>query len=38
MDKRDRRKIQKELDAIAEGRVKADYPLARDASRVEAEA
>ncbi|NTV68436.1 MAG: peptide deformylase [Chlorobaculum sp.] len=38
MDKRDRRKIQKELDAIAQGLVKADYPLARHAERVEAEA
>ena len=28
MEKRDRKKIQKELDAIAEGRVTADYPLA----------
>ncbi|NTU53332.1 MAG: peptide deformylase [Chlorobiaceae bacterium] len=38
MDKRDRRSIQKELDAIAEGRVKADYPLARDSKRIESEA
>ena len=38
MEKRDRRKIQKELDAIAEGRVKADYPLARDAAKIVAEA
>ena len=37
MEKRDRRKIQKELDAIAEGRVKADYPLARDAAKIVAE-
>jgi peptide deformylase len=38
MDKRDRRKVQKGLDAIVQGRVKASYPLARDARRVEAEA
>lgn len=34
MDKRDRRKIQKELTEIAEGRVTAEYPLARDLSAV----
>jgi peptide deformylase len=38
MEKRDRRKVQSELDDIAQGRMKADYPLARDARRVEAEA
>jgi peptide deformylase len=38
MDKRDRRKIQKELDAIAAGEVKANYPLARDAAKIGAEA
>lgn len=32
MEKRDRRKIQKELDAIAAGTVRADYPLMRDLS------
>jgi peptide deformylase len=32
MEKRERRKIQKELDAITEGRCRADYPLARDVS------
>jgi peptide deformylase len=37
MDKRDRRKIQKDLVAIAEGRVHAAYPLARDARRIEVE-
>jgi peptide deformylase len=37
MVKRDRRKIQKELEAIAEGRVKASYPLARNVEKVEAE-
>jgi peptide deformylase len=36
MDKRDRRKIQKELDAIAEGRITAEYPVAREAAAVEA--
>jgi len=38
MDKRDRRKIQKELEAIAQGRVTAEYPLARDVVAVEARA
>jgi peptide deformylase len=38
MDKRDRRKIQKELDAIAQGLVKADYLMARHAERVATEA
>ncbi len=36
MDKRDRKKIQKDLDAIVEGRVTTEYPLARDAAGVEA--
>lgn len=36
MDKRDRKKVQKDLDAIVEGRVKADYPLARDAAGLKA--
>ncbi|HWQ26036.1 MAG TPA: peptide deformylase [Chlorobaculum sp.] len=36
MEKRDRKKIQKDLDAIAEGRVTAEYPLARDTAGVEA--
>ncbi len=31
MEKRDRRSIQKELDAITDGLVRAEYPLARDA-------
>ena len=30
MEKRDRRKIQKELQAIAEGRIDAEYPVARN--------
>ena len=30
MEKRDRRKIQKELDALADGLFSAEYPLARD--------
>ncbi|NTU67413.1 MAG: peptide deformylase [Chlorobiaceae bacterium] len=34
MEKRDRRKIQKELEAIAEGRITTTYPLARDAGLV----
>jgi peptide deformylase len=38
MDKRDRRKIQKELDAIAAGQMKASYLLAPHAERIEAEA
>jgi peptide deformylase len=36
MEKRDRKKIQKDLDAIAEGRVTAEYPLAKDTAGVEA--
>lgn len=38
MDKRDRKKVQKGLDAIVQGRVKAPYLLARDAGRIQAEA
>ncbi|MEI6757885.1 MAG: peptide deformylase [Chlorobium sp.] len=30
MDKRDRRKVQKELDALASGIVNAEYPVARE--------
>jgi len=33
MEKRDRRKIQKELNDIAEGNIEVDYPLARACSR-----
>ncbi|HCD36395.1 peptide deformylase [Chlorobium phaeovibrioides] len=33
MEKRDRRKIQKELDDIAKGNIEVDYPLARACSR-----
>lgn len=36
MDKRDRRSIQKELEAIAKGQVSASYPLARNAEHIEA--
>lgn len=36
MDKRDRRKIQNELDAIADGRTTPAYPIARNAVAVEA--
>ncbi|HHE07329.1 MAG TPA: peptide deformylase [Chlorobaculum parvum] len=37
MEKRDRRKVQKKLDAIKQGRVKTSYPIARNAVKAEAE-
>jgi hypothetical protein len=36
MEKRDRRKIQTELDALADGRFSAEYPVVRIAAAAEA--
>jgi peptide deformylase len=35
MEKRDRKKIKKELDLIAEGKISADYPLSRNPASVQ---
>ena len=38
MEKRDRRKVQKTLDAIKQGRVKTSYPIAPHALKLAVEA